>query len=66
MEYQPDAPYQVVINPKQQENPYQQFYITGSRVVGYVYVESVAQPCMCTCRRQSGNTESLQVCRCEA
>ena len=26
MEYQPDAPYQAVINPKQQGNPYQQFY----------------------------------------
>ena len=44
MEYQLDAPFQVVINSKQDGNLYQQFYITGSGVVGYVYVESVAQP----------------------
>ena len=43
MEYQPDGPYQVVINKKQQGNPYQQFYITCSGVAGFVYVESVAK-----------------------
>ncbi len=44
MEYQLDSPFQVVINRKQDGNLYQQFYITGSGVVGYVYVESVAKP----------------------
>ena len=44
MEYQLDTPYQVVIQNKQSGNLYQQFYITGSGVAGYVYVESVAQP----------------------
>ena len=43
MEYQPDGPYQLVINNKQQGNLYQQFYITCSGVAGYVYVESVGK-----------------------
>ncbi len=44
MEYQVDGSYQLVINRKAYGNDYQQFYITDSGVVGYVYVESVAQP----------------------
>ena len=43
LEYQVDAPYDVVINKKQDGNAFQQWYITSSGVEGYVYVESAGQ-----------------------